>query len=55
MKSLQVLIPGKVDEYKDAGLLIVRKYCHHFTIETHRGDPPYEKAIAIEVAMMQNT
>ena len=23
MKSLQVFIPGKVDEYKDAGLLIV--------------------------------
>ena len=25
MKLLQVFIPGKVDEYKDAGLLIVRK------------------------------
>ena len=25
MKLLQVFIPGKVDEYKDADLLIVRK------------------------------
>jgi hypothetical protein len=55
MELLQVFIPGKVDKYKDAGLLMVRKDCHHFTIETHRGNPPYEKAIAIEVAKMRNT
>jgi hypothetical protein len=55
MKLLQVFIPGKVDEYKDADLLIVRKDCHHFRIETHRGNPTYEKAIAIEVAMMRIT
>jgi hypothetical protein len=52
MKLLQILIPGKVDEYKDADLLIVRKDCHHSTKELN---PPYEKAIAIEVAMMQIT
>jgi len=55
MKLLQALIPGKVDKYKDAELLIVSKDCHHFTIETHRGNPPYEKAIAIKVAIMQIT
>jgi hypothetical protein len=55
MKLLQVLIPGKVDTYKSADLLIVRKDCHHFTIETHRWNPPYEKTIAIEVAMMRMT
>ena len=55
MKLLQVLIPGKVYEYEYADLLIVRKDCHHFTIEAHRGNPSYEKAIAIEVAMMRIT
>ena len=55
MKLLQVLISGKVDEYKDANLLILRKDCNRFTIETHQGNPPYEKAIAIEVAMMRIT
>jgi hypothetical protein len=54
MELLQVFIPGKVDKYKDAVLLMVRRDCHHFTIETHRGNPPYEKAIAIEVAKMRN-
>jgi hypothetical protein len=35
MKLFQVFILGKVDKYKDADLLIVRKDCHHFRIETH--------------------
>ena len=55
MKLFQVFIPGKVDEYKDADLLVVRKDCRHFRIETHRGNPTYEKAIAIEVTMMYIT
>jgi hypothetical protein len=55
MKLLQVFKPGKVDEYKDADLSMVRKDCHHFRIETHRGNPTYEKAIAIEIAMMHIT
>jgi hypothetical protein len=42
------LIPGKVYEYEDADLLVVGKDCHHFTIEAHRGNPTYEKAIAIK-------
>ena len=55
MKLLQVFVLGKVDEYKDVDLLIVRKDCHHFRIETHQGNPTYEKVIAIEVAMMHIT
>ena len=55
MKLLQVFIPGKVDKYKDADLLIKRKDYYHFRIETHRGNPTYEKAIAIKVGMMQIT
>ena len=55
MKLLQVFIPEKVDEYKDADLLIVRKDYHHFRTETHRGNPTCEKAIAIKVGMMQIT
>ena len=49
------LLSGKVEEYKDADLLIVRKDCRHFKIETHRGNPTYEKLIVIEVGMMRRT
>ena len=35
IKLLEVFIQAKVDEYKDADLLIVRKDCHHFGIEIH--------------------
>ena len=55
MKLLQVVIPGKVDEHKNADPSIVRKDCHYFRIETHRGHPTYEKAIAIEITMMRIT
>jgi hypothetical protein len=43
MKLLQVFILGKVDEYKDADLLIVRKDCHHFRMRLTKGTQRMKK------------